>query len=393
MSTCLDHSVANVIAAQEAERLRRACLDDLADAAESTLRTLNARRADGAAEAERIRRLSEGPVSKDQDSLRISAAAAAAAAAWNTTEARAKRAFEAKIAVVLDKKVKIFSLRESRRIEEAEQARIASEPLIFPDVKTFDVLTLVREELLSSFDVKAVSAAEESERFRRLFYLVADDAAVEAERKTLKKLVLTAEEAERTRRIGSDVFRQASESAMSKIKLQMVKEMEEQERSRRMMSSIAESAATRGSRRLSITSVLRQMDVEQERRAEEEKPSYLPDPVMEELVLVMETKERIENQVKAITEMEVERLRRMTIDESFEALAHWERAEAGKIAIALEQGERTRRIGEEVADLAASRAVSLLNLKQTVLLEEEERRRRSTLPVTPSPLVSLVMKS
>jgi len=368
-------AISGVVKAEEGERLRRMSLENVFKAAEVGERRMNSRIAVDLAETERARRMSEGATAEVESMLgRITAIDLAKQAA---EQERARRI--GVIEQIIEMKEREFIRENVKELQETERQRRMSE-----DTPNNEVLSTLNEAIARRHSLKLAGNKFDAEKARRVFQDVAEEAALQAQRKKNLQYVLAEEEKERARRVGESVFAQASSQAMSLVSKKLSRELEETERSRRVAEGfVAQAAVLAVNKREAYLAMVASEAERIERMDDEAKTdnagrSLLFETIIDELSIPMQAKERFDNQELANELMDMEKLRRMTIEEAYEAQDACSRKEAGRLASLAADAEKAHRMGMVAASAAADKAHSLINRKLSGKLEEDERTRRTS---------------
>jgi len=279
---------------------------------------------------------------------------------------------------VIEQKEREISIDAVKIAQESERQRRINEGVLGSES-----LIVLNEEISRRNSVKLAGLKFDTEKTRRVFEDAASDAAAFAQRKSDLAYVKNEEEKERARRIGQGVFAEASSKATAEVARKQSIELEETERARRVVVEVvAQAAAVAESQRASY---LASVAVEAERveQVDEEAKSNHPGysllfvSVVDELARDMEARERALNQELALDLMDLEKIRRVTVEEAYLAQdAYARRVSQGCAAIA-EDEERAYRMGLEAANLAAEKADSKLNRKMAAEMEAAEKDRRT----------------
>jgi len=361
----------------EGERLRRLSIENTYKAAEIGERRMNAKIADELAETERERRMSEGNIS-DKESLasKISAQQLVVQAAENERLRRMNL-----LEGVLIQKQRQIDLEMVKLSQEIERLRRINEDGKDAD-KNDELFVAVNEEIIRRASLKIAANKSFMEQTRRIFGDIAIEAAEKAERKLTLQYVKDEEEKERARRVGEQVFTDCSSKAIREINRRLSIEMEETERTRRIGEIVvAQAVSTAESKRALILADVavrteRIEQVDDEEKSANPRESLLFRTVIDELSKDLELKERKLNQDLAVELMDMEKFRRVTVEEAHMAQAAYARKQSRLDAKHAVEKERQYRIGLDLGVKAAERAASLLSRKLTSQLENEERARR-----------------
>jgi len=337
----VNENVNYVKQAAEGERLLRMSADAFHKAAELGERRMNTKLVIELQEAERERRVSEGSI--------------------EITEAK----------IVTEMVIQAAEDERTRRLSEIEGLSL--------DVEN---ITQLHENLLRRSSIRLAGSKFDSEKTRRVFHLVAEEAANKAERAQTLKLVKELVETERAHRIGAAVFAEASAKAISALDLKKVNELEETERSRRIADGVyAQAAVLATSRRESYLADVAYEAERLEQVDDEAKSDYrgslLYNTIIPELSLKMEGRERLDNRQLACDLMDLEKERRLTVEEAYLAEADYNRLEARRAAAAAVDTEKAYRLGLVAAADAAEKAAILLNRKLAANLADQEKARRT----------------
>jgi hypothetical protein len=322
----------------EGERVRRLSIDASHLAAEIGLQKLNRRESAELFEGERERQVGEIEGARKQEE-----------------ESRAE-------------------VREGvRKAVELERARRLS---LVPGEFIVEGVTRLNEELASHFGRVNSLVAFDQEQCRRIGEAVFSEAAARAESLNLRKSVVEAEERVRWSYRASQVFYEAAALAESKALNQKVLESQEILRTKSIATLVFEEAAYQAERKRILAEIVEAEEVERKLRSVEKPGSLLFKTIVDELSIFHERLEKLMNQKSAIEAMELERIRRLTVEEAYIALEDYARIQSRKSAAVALDTERTRRIASAVFEDAAAKALVLQNRKNASESIEIERVRR-----------------
>jgi len=325
------------------------------------------------AEGERERRIAEGASSElEAIAAKITAKDLAMQAAENERLRRMSL-----LEGLIEQKERELIHEQLRVATEQERVRRMSEGFEYESL-----IDPINQSIRRRSSLRTALSTADTEKARRMYGHIAEDAAVAAQRKMDLALVKAAEEQERARRIGEEVFADASSKAIREISRRLSIELEDTEKARRIAVAMTSQSAARAEaeRAAYLADVAYEFELNDqidEDAKTEARESLLYSTTIDEFARNMEERERMLNREYAIELMELEKIRRITVEEAHQAQEDHERRMNQNLAVKAANEEKAYRIGQENAVRAAEMAESKLNRKLSAELEAQEKLERS----------------